>query len=518
MAQVSDIAYRIAEAMGLACDLEIYAFESGSAKLVSLFADAALTREIANPIPIQFGVPIPNFYHSHPSSLRVKVVNANSQNVVFDDDPYDRPVSLLTLSGGEGSDIVGNRLKAGSGLRVQTVSEWIAEGPLMLSQFAGDDQERLAAAIKEGATWRGNSLGHAVQLGRGELNLSVPFNIENRVSLRGLNKRGSRIKANPGHSGPVMMTVENGGSSTFDNAVEQLTLDCNNVAGLGGVDSQAWQDGGGLRNVLIEKFCGIGVQLRGMDGGAAFCRIADSEFFGSQGGCVAGIRLDDALAWQAFQLVISATTVAGGGKTDNRAMPKAIDVVRGSLRVHSSHVENCVTGIYLDGKGDHLIEGFRGSGSAGGVTNLVEIAPNFTGTLRMRNCLRNGAVNLLKDNRLGGLGTISYDTDVTIRNEAEAAQGAILASANIDGTRTPRITKGFGISDVRRNGVGDYVVVMTRSAQTANDFSVFATTNHGTGNVRCDLTGVNSVRLRCFDVANNPVDVNELKVLIVRVA
>lgn len=518
MAQVSDIAHRISEAMGLACDLQIHAFEAGSEKLISLFADTELTKEITNPVPVRFGAPIPNFYHAHSGPLRVKVVNANSQSVVFDDDPYDRPISLLTLSGGGGSDMVGNRLKAGSGLRVQTLSEWIAEGPLVLSQFAGDDQERLVAAIREGATWRSNVQGHTVQLGRSELSLFAPFNIENRVTLRGLNKRGSRIKATPDHSGDFMMTVENSRVSMFDNSVEQLTLDCNNVAGLGGVDSQAWQDGGGLRNVLIEKFRGIGLQLRGMDGGAAFCRIADSEFFGSPQGCVAGIRLNDALVSQAFQLVISTTTVAGAGNSDNRAMPRAIDIVRGSLRVHSSHVENCVTGIYLDGAGDHLIEGFRGASSAGGVTNLVEIAPSFTGTLRMRNCCRNGAVNLLKDNRPGGLGTISYDTEVTIRNEPEAALGAIVASANIDGTRTPRITKGFGFSDVQRKGVGDYVAVMTRSAQTANDFSVFATTNQGAGNVRCDLNGVNSVRLRCFDATNNAIDVNELKVLVVRVS
>jgi len=517
LAQVSNIAHRIAEAMGLACDLEIHAFDSGTEKPASLFADAALTQEIPNPIPVEFGSPIPHFYHANLEGLRVKVVNANSQSVVFDDDPYDRPVSLQTLSGGEGSDMVGNRLKAGSGLRVQTVSEWIAEGPLMLSQFAGDDQQRLAAAIREGTAWRGDVQGHTVQLGRGQLTLSAPINLENRVTLRGLNKRGSRIKAGRVHSGPFMMTVRNGKNSSFDNAIEQVTLDCNNIARLGGVNSEAWQEGGGLRSVLIEKIRGIGVQLRGMDGGAALCRFSDCEIFGSPLGCVAGVRLQDMLAAQAFQLVISATTVAGGGE-DNRSMPRAIDIVSGSLRIYASHVENCVTGVYVDGAGDHLIEGFSGADAAGGVTNLVEIAPGFTGTLRMRNCLRNGAVNLLKDNRPGGFGAISYDTDVTIRNEPEAAQGAILASANIDGTRTPRITKGFGIAAVQRKGVGDYVVVMTRSTQTANDFSVFATTNHGTGNVRCDLTGVNSVRLRCFDASNNPVDVNELKLLVVRVA
>jgi hypothetical protein len=517
LAKVSDISHRIAEAMGLACDLEIHAFEAGSETFVRLFADPELTKALANPVSVQFGAPIPHFYHDHPGGLRVKVVNANSQGVVFDDDPYDRPVSLLSLSGNNGGDLVGNRLKAGSGLRVQTVSEWIAGGPLMPSQFVGDDREQLVAAIGEGAAWRGDVQGHCIQLGRGQLTVSAPFNLENRVILRGQNKRGSKIKAGPDHSGPFMTTVRNGKASSFDNSIEQLTLDCNNVAGLGGVDSEAWQEGGGLRSVLIENFRGIGVQLRGMDGGAALCRFSDSEIFGSPLGCISGIRLHDMLAAQAFQLVISATTVAGGG-ADNRSMPRAVDIVSGSLRLYASHVENCVTGVYIDGAGDHLIEGLSGADAAGGVTNLVEIAPGFTGTLRMRNCCRNGAVNLLKDNRPGGLGTISYDTDVTIRNEPEAAQGAILASANIDGTRTPRITKGFGVAAVQRKGIGDYVVVMTRSTQTANDFSVFATTNQGTGNVRCDLTGVNSVRLRCFDAANNPVDVNELKLLVVRVA
>jgi len=515
---ISDIGNRIAEAMGVACDLEIYAFEAGSAKSVSLFADAGLTEEVPNPITVQFGMPIPHFYHSHLGNLRLKVVNANSQSVVFDDDPYDRPVSLQALSAGEGGDLVGNRLKAGQGLRVQTLSEWISEGPLVLSQFAGDDQERLVAAIREGAIWRGNVQGHAIQLGRGELILVAPFNIGNRVTLRGLNKRGSRIKAAQGHAGPFMTTVENGGSSMFDNSIEQLTLDCDNLAGLSGIDSQAWQEGGGLRNVLIEKFRGIGVQFRNMHGGAAFCRIMDCEFYGSQHGCVAGISLNDALRSQAFQLVISTTTIAGAGKTGKGVMPRAIDVIRGSLRVYSCHVENCATGIYLDGAGDHLIEGFRGASSAGGVTNLVELASSFVGTLKMRNCRRNGATNLLKDNRPGGLGIISYDTDVTIRNEPEAGLGAILASANIDGTQPPRITKGFGLSAVERRGAGDYIAVLTRPAPTANDFSVFATTNQGSGNVRCELNGVDSVRLRCFDANNNPVDVNELKVLIIRVA
>ena len=98
-------------------------------------------------------------------------------------------------------------------------------------------------------------------------------------------------------------------------------------------------------------------------------------------------------------------------------------------------------------------------------------------------------------------------------------RGAIVASASIDGTGTPAVTKGFGIASITDNGTGDYTLTLTRSAQTASDFTVFASTNQGAGNVRCDLNGVNSVRIRCFAAdGTTATDVNELKVLVMRVA
>lgn len=183
-------------------------------------------------------------------------------------------------------------------------------------------------------------------------------------------------------------------------------------------------------------------------------------------------------------------------------------------------MENCTTGIYVDGAGVVEIDGFTGASTAGGVTNLVEIASTFTGTLKMVNCKRNGATNLVKDNRSGGFGTITgYDTDFFIRPEPDVGRGAIVASASIDGTGTPAVTKGFGIASITDNGTGDYTLTLTRSAQTASDFTVFASTNQGAGNVRCDLNGVNSVRIRCFAAdGTTATDVNELKVLVMRVA
>jgi hypothetical protein len=107
--------------------------------------------------------------------------------------------------------------------------------------------------------------------------------------------------------------------------------------------------------------------------------------------------------------------------------------------------------------------------------------------------------------------------DRTIRSEPEVAPGAIVASASINGIGRPVVTKGFGVASVVRNGKGDYSVFLTRSAQGPNDFTVFASTNMGVGNIRCDLTGVNSTRLRCFDAAGDPADANEVKILMIRV-
>lgn len=429
-----------------------------------------------------------------------------------------RPTSA-TLAASGGAALVGNQLPAGANLAIQPVSDFIDSNILQPSQFAGTAEQQLTRAITEANASRNGGQGQTVQLARGEVTITAPFNLASRVMLKGVSKRGSRIKADAAFSGSYMVTVNDGTSSMFDNPLERLTLDCNDVASLGGVDSEAWQEGGGLRDVLIQKFRGVGVYFHAMDGGAALCEIVQSEIFGSASDCVAGIRIDDSISTQSFQLRVTSTTLSGGGAAAT-SMPKAIDLIKGSLFVKNCHVENCTTGIYVDGAGVVEIDGFTGASTAGGVTNLVEIASTFTGTLKMVNCKRNGATNLVKDNRSGGFGTITgYDTDFFIRQEPDVGPGAIVASASIDGTGTPAVTKGFGVSSITDNGTGDYTVFLTRSAQAAGDFTVFASTNQGAGNVRCDLNGVNSVRFRCFAAdGTTPTDVNELKILVLRVA
>lgn len=434
----------------------------------------------------------------------------------------------ILMSGGTGADsglredlassgaaMTGNQLPVGEDLRTQPVSDFINNNVLQPSQFAGTAEQKLTRAITEANASRDGGQGQTVQLPRGEIETTSPFNIENRVTLMGVNKRGSRLKASSEFVGSFMATVDNGGISSFDNALERLTLDCNGVAGLSGVDSYAWQEGGGLRNVLIEGFQVYGVKFTEGNGGAANCVIQDTEIFGGVvTPAVAGVRVEQISAIGSFVLRVSDTTIAG---RDGVQMPRGIDIVNDSSVMFAVHFEEVASGIYLDGVGDHMIIGATGHNTT---ETLIEIAPTFTGSVTLIGCQRAGATNFLKDNRAGGYGTISGRDIPYVRIETEPPlfPGAIVASASIDGTGAPSVTKGFGIAGIIDNGTGDYTITLSRSAQAASDFTVFASTNQGVGNVRCDLNGVNSVRIRCFDAAGVATDVNELKVLVVRVA
>lgn len=443
----------------------------------------------------------------------------------------DARPTAATLAASGGAALVGNQLPAGSDLAIQPVSDFINNSVLMPSQFAGTPEQRLVRAMTEAGTAR-PTIGQTVQIPRGIIPVSAPFNLNNRAMIKGVNRRGSVIQADPAHSGPSMVTVINGTTSTFDNRLEELTLDCNEVASLSGVISSAWQEGGGLRDVLIQKFRGYGVDIVQTYGGVSALWMENSEFMGSPSGSLACIRVTDPSAVSSFILQMASLSLVGagvvaapGGEPQQAAaramMPVCIDIVNGSTTSVGVHVEVCERGFRLDGNGDHIIIGAKGSAPNGvnnaGVGTLVEVAATFTGSLRMIGCRRNGSINLLKDLRTGGLGTIQYDTDVWITPDQPVGKGAIVASASIDGSGTPAVTKGFGIASITDNGTGDYTVTLTRSAQNSADFSVFASMN-ANGWVQCALNGVDSVRVKCFNGSGGAIDVNELKILVVRVA
>lgn len=429
--------------------------------------------------------------------------------------------TTAALAGSGGGALIKNRLSAGADLRDQSLAEFIeGTGLVMPSQFAGTDEQRLTRAVTEAGEVRNDVLGGVAWIGREEITVAAPFNLGDRAALRGVHKRGSVIKADLAHTGPFMVTAVSGEASMFDNGLSNLTLECLNVAGLGGVDSQAWQEGGGLENVLINRFRTYGVLLRDGFGGAAFCSIRGSEIFGSSSHSGAtGVRCEEINALGNFVLHMTDNTISG---STGFPLTYGIDMVYDSLVATNIHFEESGSGIHLNGPGSHVLIGCTGQET---VTNVVEIHEDFTGSVLMLGCTRRGATNLLKDNRVGGLGTISYDTRrIEIGAEPALALGANVAGGNFNGTlTTPNIDKSFGVSGIVKNSTGDYTISFTRAAGDANGFSFWATTNTDGGTVDHNLNGNNSVNIvnrgpASGGVAGSPTDANEIKFGVIRCA
>lgn len=414
---------------------------------------------------------------------------------------------IAVLPSGGGAALVKNALPSGSGLRDQPISDFINGNVLQPSQFTGTDEARFVAAITEANRTVGGVLGQSVQLPRGSIVVTTTFNIGNRADIVGVNKRGSLITADATHAGPYMMTVDNGGISTFDNALNHLTLNCNDVAGLGGVLSSAWQEGGGLRNVLIWKFRTYGVRFQDGDGGASTCLIDQSEIMGSGvgGGATAGVRVDQISLVGNFLLMISNTTITGD---PSGTLDRGVDVVNDSLHCQAVHFEECDTAIYIDGVGSHVLIGVTGANTVG---TLVEIAATFTGSLEMIGCFRGGATNFIKDNRSGGFGTITgYDPSrFFIHREPVLGALASVAGGSFDGTAAPAVpvlTNVSGVSSIVRNSTGTYTITLSRGGASASNFYVTANANYAGGSVRVELTGVSTFKLYLYDSAGSLVD------------
>jgi hypothetical protein len=417
--------------------------------------------------------------------------------------------TLAALAASGGSALVGY-LPAGTGAVATTVQTKLRES-VSVKDFGAvedgttNDTAAIQAALTASSTTVGGAQGNSLLILQGTSILSSTLNIPNRVGIFGVNKRGSVFKASASHSGPYMFTVVNGTSSMFDNPLQKLTVNCNDVAGLGGIISDAWQEGGGLRDVLILNFRGSGVLFQNGYGGASLCEIDQCEIFGSAVGAgVSGIQLNQISSIGSFRLKVSNTSIVG---TPSFPLPKGIDVVKDSLTCINVHFEDCTSGIYLDGPGHHVLIGVTGGPS---VTNVVEIASTFSGTLSMIGCHRASATNLLKDNRSGGYGTItSADRNVVIKNQPDVSIGAVNSLGIFDGTAVG-VTNCFGVTSITKNGTGDYTINESNSRSSANAV-VIASCNVASGTVVVQLVNTSSYRLTVYNASNVLSDSNEIK-------
>lgn len=372
-----------------------------------------------------------------------------------------------------------------------------------------DQTEALNRALLAAKQAVKGQVGGDLLLPQGLVILRSMIMIPNRVRMRGVNKRGTVLQASPDHSGPYMFLASNGKSSMFDCALEELTIDCNDVDGLGGVLSDAWQEGGGLYHVLVQKFRTHAVKLQAGYGGAALVVIKECEMFASRRGAIAGIEVPQISVVGTFMLHVSDTTIAGARSDPD--LPRGINVVNDSLTCQNVHFENCVHGVYLSGVGSSSLNNLTGNGNAPAMLNLVCLDSGFTGNVKLENCRRAGARHLLTNNAkifLGGelvalaetidsdlahyefcAGASAPNASVPINNVGVAKALAVFNGAGAPGIiSNASIGMAMNVASIVKNATGDYTLNLSPPLISANAVAMITNNLSGASNPYTEVT------------------------------
>jgi hypothetical protein len=345
---------------------------------------------------------------------------------------------------------------------------------------SSDDTAAIQKAIDVASVAVSGSQGRTVLLPAGTAIISSTLTLPNTVRFLGQNKNGTVLKAAASWvlgAVPYMLHATNGTSSMFDSLLEHMTIDANDVAGLGCIRTDGWQENCGTRHVLLYNFTTHGILYSqtgyATSGGAAFSLIEDTEMFASADGALAGVKLEEISSIGSFVLTMKRCTITGVSGTP---LPAAIDIAKDSANLELCHFEYCTSGINVAGVGRLKIDSCTGGPS---VTNLIKVAAGFTGKLSAEGCLRAGATYFLSDARSGGLGDISgRDIQKVILGGSDSqlvADNVCHAWCEFDGTATGTNapTAGYNVTSVTRNAQGDFTVTFTYPLRSTHaDLSV----------------------------------------------
>lgn len=126
------------------------------------------------------------------------------------------------------------------------------------------DDDAWDAAITGAENTIGTRIGGAVLAPKGESVVNSPIVLPHRVSLRGLGRGVSNIRAGSSFtfSGTdAVVVLGETGTLAFNTFVEDVTIDCDDVADSVGVYSECAQEQSGLSRVLVEDCKKYGVHM-----------------------------------------------------------------------------------------------------------------------------------------------------------------------------------------------------------------------------------------------------------------
>ena len=256
----------------------------------------------------------------------------------------------------------------------------------------------IAAAAVAGS---GSTQGAVVRFDRGAYMVSGPVVVPNRVTLRGSSARGTRIDAAAGFTGgDYVVQFINGTSAMFDTGLIDIGIRASNLASLGGVQHNAFQENSVFRNVLIDRFTTIGLDIDNGYGGAAW-GVIENIISAGENGATAALQVRAAIN-NTFRLIINGGTFLANDVGDT--ITNGILMEGSRLIGNSLLFERVTNGVHLEN--DSRVTLTQPSGHSA-TASIVTLNSNWTGRALIQEPSLNGATQLVDDNTTGGFGDIT---------------------------------------------------------------------------------------------------------------
>jgi len=377
---------------------KLYFYVTTTSTAATVYSNPTLTTPITQPVVASAAGVFQEIYLDESVTYKVVWTTAGGSQL-GEVDPINGPLTAADI--GEALYPLSDA-ETSAGLVESDLTLWHPYFDVRRYGAIGDGTEDDTQSIEDAIDVAVQSAGGSDSSGQvifpaGVFMVSSQITLPNKVVLKGVGRSSTTIRATGGHTGPWVFKAFNGTSSMFGSRLENLGIDCNDVSGLGGVWTAAWQENSGIKNCLIWKFRTSGIKFArtgaAEGGGMATCKLEEVELFGSTSGATYGIDLQAISAAGYFTLLLDNVMVAGGL---GDSLTAGVNVVQDSVVVINCHFENCDNGFLIDLYGSHTYINCTGS-SGSPVVDLVEVKATFVGALNMIGCKRAGTTNFVNN-------------------------------------------------------------------------------------------------------------------------
>jgi hypothetical protein len=380
-----------------------------TATAVPVFSDAAMTQPVTLPINVPADTV---FFLSDAWSTALQMAVSQADGTVLG--PYTvRPlINSHVIVAPRATNLQDQDDLSGLYLTINeaplSLSRFLARGTGVNADAATNDAALAAAMTAAGGTTSDPS-GTVITVPAGDYRMSATSTVPTKTILRGLGRGGVQFKAAPNFPTSSAMFNLGGANIAFGTRLEDMQLDCSDIAGTTGVYSNRINEQAGLQRVLVKNFQAYGVQIQNSGANQAQNFVlTDLELYASASapGTVVGlgITLNGAACYGADRITFA---VSGSGQISG-ATAVMLDGVGGLFS--RLHVEGATTGVLvgsLQATAGLAVSGVTGRTTAG-MTDLVKLSNNFgSQNVALFALQKNGATNAVTDQLTGNTSTAS---------------------------------------------------------------------------------------------------------------